>query len=106
MTQRQDRDRECGRHSAIPECCIQYFLDVWDPLFFQADGWPKVEARQALVRVFERIYGIKSRYIPCETCLLNGHVIVLQRCPPDCWRYEARRKGRVILQKRRAVGLS
>lgn len=103
MTRRQDRDRECGRHSGIPECCIQYFVEVWDPLFYAADSWSsKVEERHVLVGVFERVYGAKFRHIPCDACLLDGKAIRLQRCPPDCWRYT----GEAALHRRRSARLS
>lgn len=86
-------DWECGRHSGIPDCCIEYFIAVWVPLFRDpAKRWA-FEARQGRVRRTERRLGVDYQYIPCDSCLASGAPVVVLDCPPDCSRVKAQRSS-------------
>lgn len=81
-------DRECGRHSNIPECCIEYFVAIWWPivLLSNAESAAFIRARVARIRETERQLGVKFGHTPCEACLVTGRVVKVARCPPDCLR--------------------
>ena len=27
------RDTECGKHSGFPDCCVYFFINIWQPAF-------------------------------------------------------------------------
>lgn len=75
-------DRECGRHSNIPECCIAFWVQTWWPLVLQsnAESAAFIRARTACIKAS----GVQFRHVPCDACLAAGKVVRVARCPPDC----------------------
>jgi hypothetical protein len=78
-------DRECGSHSGIPKCCIEFFVTKWWPLCLVGAIGP-IEDRQAVVKHRARLLGVEFRHVPCDACLETGNTIELKPCPPDCWK--------------------
>ena len=60
--------RAFGRHSLIPECCIESF--IYDPM--------------ALVRSPGRDPDKKVRYVRCLTCIHDGFVKNIHNCTIKC----------------------
>ena len=72
--------RNCGSHSNIPPCCVEFYIRYW---------WGRVP-----LSWIGRIYRfLKSplypsdkipAYVPCPKCLLKRHVQPLHECDGDC----------------------
>jgi len=68
------RHIECGKHSGIPECCIDWYIDVWSsvvvrvPVLWRA-YWDYNETES-------------TNYIRCPECIENKSVINIREC--DC----------------------
>lgn len=66
-----------GRHSLIPECCIRFFVDIWDPYSLWRQDTPLVQAVKAS----------SARYVQCPTCLRDKcEPVKIRRCTIDCGR--------------------
>tara|TARA_Y100000593_G_scaffold38054_1_gene73837 strand:- start:5134 stop:5361 length:228 start_codon:yes stop_codon:yes gene_type:complete len=64
---------ECGRHSGIPECCIQWFVTAWSNyVYINSD------LRNKYLLVNDNV-----GYIRCPTCIANRSVIKIKEC--DCY---------------------
>ena len=62
-----------GRHSNIPECCIQAFVNNWDA------------HRLARARKIEKEIGRPLwEYIPCDKCLDTQRAVAIHKCHPGC----------------------
>lgn len=69
-----------GRLSGIPECCIQFFVQVWDPLF-KSQG----KAAEWRSKYFADVEGTSHpwEYLPCPHCKATGNVAeVIAHVPP------------------------
>jgi len=69
-----DYHRKCGRHSGIPECCINWYINSWSTIV-------------ANVPVLWRAYWDYNNtedagYIRCSACIENSIVVELKEC--DC----------------------
>ena len=64
--------RVCGRHSGIPECCIDFFIGQWSNVLH-----PQVKIRGQYLQMCN-----PASYIRCPMCILNGKIVKLKRC--DC----------------------
>ena len=68
--------REYGRHSGIPECCINFFIEVW------------CANSQKLYCYSQKISSIKElTYIPCPNCLVNKTFVTTHTCDKSCQGY-------------------
>jgi hypothetical protein len=65
----KEYDIAYGRHSNIPECCIQFFITRWDYTNQYGD----------IVHAFSPV-----NYIPCPKCFANGNFNKLKMCDSDC----------------------
>ncbi len=54
-----------GRHSRIPECCIEYFLECWE--------------RKQRTR-----YDLGVYYVRCPRCVATDNLADLHHCTPEC----------------------
>lgn len=63
-----------GRHSNIPECCIQFFISEW----------PGEHARRSPYAraVFDSSY----EYVPCPDCFANFFIAKIKDCAKECGR--------------------
>ena len=76
-------DRNCGTHSNIPSCCVEFFIKHW---------WARVSARQTLIGSIylslERAWYPADRrpaYVPCPKCLIKRRAQPLHECDGnDC----------------------
>lgn len=70
-----DYHRECGRHSGIPECCINWYIGPWNEVVAQvpylwATYW---KANNTPIEV---------EYIRCPVCIENSKIVMIKEC--DC----------------------
>ena len=65
---------ECGRHSGIPECCIDWFIGPWQTV--KTFGW----AWALYWR--ENNKDVDVEYIRCLKCIKDSVIIDLKEC--DC----------------------
>ena len=70
-----DWHRACGRHSGIPECCIDWFLGPWrDVVSVVPYLWKAYwEANNEHEEV---------DYIRCHSCIAASRVVKIKEC--DC----------------------
>jgi len=68
-----DRHRECGRHSGIPECCIDWYLGPWSnvvsgvPYLWEAYWKANNEPEE-------------PDYIRCPSCIAANRVAEIREC--------------------------
>lgn len=69
---------ECGRHSNIPECCVAFFICVWQPAYcaYTVESYEWLAWRRTQMRLWN--------YVPCDQCLKEKRVIELAKCPDEC----------------------
>ena len=65
---------ECGRHSGIPECCINWFIGPWSSV--RIFGWVWTLYWR------ENNKGGDVEYIRCLECIKNLTVVDIKEC--DC----------------------
>lgn len=58
-----------GTHSKIPFCCINFFLERWDP-----ENW-NMQKKHTVRNV---------HYVPCEKCLTKKSFIKTKDCNVEC----------------------
>ena len=76
-SQHADRHRECGRHSGIPECCIDWFLGPWlDTVVHSPKLW-----RSYWHANLDRV-GPAPEYIRCPICIQQNRAEQTREC--DC----------------------
>jgi hypothetical protein len=61
---------ECGRHSGILDCCIQFFIGDWCTVIH-----PEIQNREAYL-----VLSGNAGYIRCPQCILSDVYIKLKRC--------------------------
>src|ERR1039458_3891016 len=74
-----------GKHSLIPDCCIEFWLGFYYKTPYQITKKYKEWRKQ----VGASHWG----YIPCPICVLQNHRIVIHKCGPECegiWRLNGR----------------
>lgn len=64
-------DEECGKHSGIPQCCRDWFVNVWrhilyKPFYFELEDDFTIEF---------------VHYIRCPGCRQTGAYIKIKPCP-------------------------
>lgn len=68
--------KEMGRHSNIPECCIEFFCYKWN-----IDGWSEEERNER----WGKVYSVGPyKYAPCDDCLEIGKIVELHFCNEKC----------------------
>lgn len=66
-------DAECGRHSGIPECCIDFFVKHWSKVWMKHNSTFTRFYRKALTfRKFD--------HVACPHCLITKNVVKLKKC--------------------------
>lgn len=77
MTSDQQREYHWafGRHSRIPDCCINFFVEDWD----MSEGWQN-EGNWYHQAVDAARFG----YVPCPKCLGTGRRIKIKDCDVEC----------------------
>ena len=63
-----------GRHSLIPECCIQFFVTQWDGEFARRSAY------------YEAVQLANFKYVPCPECLVARNKVRIRECERDCGR--------------------
>lgn len=66
-----------GRHSGIPDCCIQFFIHGWDNEIKW--GWEITSYARA-------VKASSFGYIPCPECLGTNRRVKIVDCERDCGR--------------------
>ena len=75
--------REFGRHSGIPECCINFFIEVW------TTHVPVLHYYQ------QKFAHLNIDYIPCPNCLVNKSFVQIHKCDKACVKYRKLLQGDV-----------
>jgi hypothetical protein len=69
--------RAFGKHSNIPDCCIDFWLTEWLTVFQDdGSGWKHPYARA--------VNSSKWGYVPCPECLGEGNRIKVKDCSIEC----------------------
>jgi hypothetical protein len=63
----------CGRHSGIPECCIEWFVGPWQKTILNIP---------VLWKAYWDYNGEKASYIRCPGCIEGDKSVCLSSC--DC----------------------
>ena len=74
MTYDDQLHREFGRHSGIPECCIEHWL-VWKN---------KPKSPEECERITKRAQGQIWHHSPCPACEAAGNVVKVHICGDRC----------------------
>jgi len=63
---------KCGTHSGIPNCCIEWFISNWIPVFYvDRDFIQKHHSKNG-----------DAEYIRCPKCIEDNLIIKIKKC--DC----------------------
>jgi len=65
---------ECGRHSGIPECCINWFIGPWSAIRTFSWAWSLYWR--------ENNKGVDVEYIRCLECIKDSVIVDIKEC--DC----------------------
>jgi hypothetical protein len=68
------RDIAYGRHSAIPPCCIDFFVDEWEQEMNRSSPY------------YEAVKWSSYNYVPCPRCFAIRRKIKIVDCRYDCGR--------------------
>jgi len=68
---------ECGRHSGIPECCINWFIGPWRAVLTFGEEWA------AYWKKNNKDEGVE--YIRCPECIKKSIVADLKGCDCESW---------------------
>ena len=63
---------KCGKHSGIPNCCIEWFISTWIPAI-------------GVNRDFVAVHHLNNGdvgYIRCPKCIENNSIVAIEKC--DC----------------------
>ena len=79
MTRAEERayHRAFGLHSNIPECCVEFFINVWHDRMLSTGSSPYERA----------VHHAKAQYVQCPECLGTGYVQELRECVKECGGY-------------------
>lgn len=66
-----------GRHSLIPECCIQFYVTEWHPFF---------ENKWRGTTYDDMINKSGWGYVPCPKCFFTGQQVKIRLCDVECGR--------------------
>jgi len=64
-----------GRHSLIPECCIQFYVTEWHPLF---------ETKWCGTAYNKIINESAYDYVPCPKCFFTSNKARIRLCATEC----------------------
>ena len=68
------RDIAYGRHSLIPDCCIQFYIDEWENHCTLNTHYQ------------EMAHASDYNYVPCPKCFFQGIKVKIRVCEIDCKR--------------------
>ena len=74
---REEYDWKMGRHSNIPDCCIDFFVG--------GGPWENENYRKAAIAFLNEIRG---EYWPCITCLEKRSINKLHYCDGSCPKFK------------------
>lgn len=87
-------DRAFGKHSNIPDCCIEFFVAKWLPMEIEARDNYSANIRKAAEQFgwfdpncWDReVLGcwLYWNYVPCPDCIISGHKQELHVCTRKC----------------------
>ena len=68
----ESHHRECGKHSGIPECCVEWYVGSWSSTIMN-------------IPVLWKAYwdyndGDSVEYIRCHVCIDNKRSVELKEC--------------------------
>lgn len=69
---------DCGLHSGLPVCCIEFFVTAWWPLAMLGQH----EAMSCYNQLRADL-GVSCDYIPCPDCLAKREFVKVERCNCD-----------------------
>ena len=61
-----------GRHSLIPECCIEFFIGPW-----ASNDYTQWTAE-------DRDPGFDGEYVRCDECMRLNKQVKIHKCTKDC----------------------
>lgn len=61
---------QCGKHSGIPECCIEWFVSTWLPAYF---------VNHDFVQKYHSNNGDVG-YIRCLNCIKDNLIVEIKEC--------------------------
>jgi hypothetical protein len=70
-------NRDYGRHSLIPECCIEFYITEWHPFF---------ETKWRHTAYNDMLDASPYNYVPCVDCFFSGQIVKIRLCQRDCGR--------------------
>lgn len=68
-----ERDIAFGKHSNIPNCCIDFFVEEWEFIHIRKDD--------LYVRA---VNSCAWGYVPCPECLGRGNKVHVRQCITEC----------------------
>jgi len=73
-----------GRCSGFPDCCIEFFINWWQPRVLNPEKLLNDEANQyrKVLSAFWRSHNLE--YVPCPDCIQNENFIAIKKCAVDC----------------------
>ena len=71
-----ESDRVYGLHSNIPECCVDFYINIWtkEPLSARIEFWDRHKSSD-------------FHYVPCVTCLETNNFKEIHRCDEKCKKF-------------------
>ena len=73
----KERDIAYGRHSRIPECCIRFFVEEWEPYF---------ESKWRGTAYDEMLNKSDYNYVACPECFFTKSKANIRICIIECGR--------------------
>ena len=64
---------EFGRDSGIPDCCINFWITEYIPLFY---------SNHSIILFYHNSIPTECQYIPCPDCLEKRSFIQIKTCGP------------------------
>jgi hypothetical protein len=64
-----------GRHSNIPDCCIQFYVTEWYPFF---------ENKWRGTVYYDAVQRSEFKYVPCPKCYYMNQKAEIRICAVEC----------------------
>lgn len=75
--------RAYGLHSNIPECCVDFWLNV----YLKSMKSPGYQLLRTYHNLFMKVKNIHWEYVPCPKCISTNNKKELHICNPNCVEY-------------------